>query len=100
MLFWVGWLGLNFSGAILFGGAAPGQAVLVVVNTTLAAASAGLAALVVTALRFGRPDASLTCDGWIGGLVARSARCLFIKPAEAVVIGAIAGVLVTYAVEW
>ena len=100
MLCWVGWLGLNSGGAILFGGATPGQSVLVAVNTTLAAASAGLAALAITGLRFGRPDASLTCDGWIGGLVASSAGCLFIKPAEAVVIGAIAGVLVTYAVEW
>jgi Amt family ammonium transporter len=100
MLCWAGWLGLNSAGAILFGGALPGQTVLVIVNTTLAAASAGLAALVVTGLRFGRPDASLTCNGWIGGLVASSAGCLFIKPAEAVVIGAIAGVLVTYAVEW
>jgi ammonium transporter, Amt family len=100
MLCWVGWLGLNSAGAILFGRALPGQILLVIVNTTLAAASAGLAALVVTGLRFGRPDASLTCNGWIGGLVASSAGCLFIKPAEAVVVGAIAGVLVTYAVEW
>jgi ammonium transporter, Amt family len=100
MLCWAGWLGLNSAGAILFGGAASGQTLLVAVNTTLAAASAGLAALAVTGLRFGRPDASLTCNGWIGGLVASSAGCIFIKPAEAVVIGAIAGVLVTYAVEW
>lgn len=100
VLCWAGWLGLNSAGAILFSGATPGQAVLVIVNTTLAAASAGLAALAVTGLRFGRPDASLTCNGWIGGLVASSAGCIFIKPAEAVVIGAIAGVLVTYAVEW
>jgi len=56
--------------------------------------------LAVTGLRFGRPDASLTCNGWIGGLVASSAGCIFIKPAEVVVVGAIAGVLVTYAVEW
>jgi len=100
MLCWLGWLGLNSAGAILFAGAAPGETVLVAVNTTLAAASAGLAALVVTGLRFGRPDASLTCNGWMGGLAASSAGCLFIKPAEAVVVGAIAGVLVTYAVEW
>ncbi len=100
MLCWVGWLGLNSVGAILFGGAFAGQTMLVAVNTTLAAASAGLAALIVTGLRFGRPDASLTCNGWIGGLVASSAGCLYIKPAEAVVVGAIAGVLVTYSVEW
>lgn len=100
ILCWVGWLALNSAGAILFGGAAPGQTLLVIVNTTLAAAAAGLSALIVTGLRFGRPDASLTCNGWIGGLVASSAGCLFIKPAEAVVVGAIAGILVTYAIEW
>src|SRR5579872_822011 len=100
ILCWVGWLGLNSAGAILFGGATPGQTLLVIVNTTLAAAAAGLSALIVTGLRFGRPDASLTCNGWIGGLVASSAGCLFIKPAEAVVIGAVAGILVPYSVEW
>jgi Amt family ammonium transporter len=100
VLCWVGWLGLNSAGAILFGGETPGQTVLVIVNTTLAAAAAGLAALIVTGLRFGRPDASLTCNGWIGGLVASSAGCLFIKPAEAVVVGAVAGILVPYSVEW
>jgi Amt family ammonium transporter len=33
-------------------------------------------------------------------LVSSSAGCLFIKPAEELVVGAIAGVLVTYGVEW
>lgn len=100
MLCWAGWLGLNSAGAVLFGGAAPAETLLVIINTTLAAGSAGLAALAATGLRFGRPDVSLTANGWVGGLVASSAGCLFIKPAEAIVIGAIAGVLVTYSVEW
>jgi Amt family ammonium transporter len=100
LLAWVGWLGLNSAGAMLFAKATPGQIVLVVINTTLAASSGGLAALAVTGVRFGRPDASLTANGWIGGLVASSAACVFFKPAEAVVVGAIAGILVTYSVEW
>src|ERR1700688_294487 len=49
-LAYVGWLGLNTAGAILFAGVAPGRTVLVAVNTTLAAAAAGLAALVDTRL--------------------------------------------------
>src|SRR5262249_30267816 len=36
----------------------------------------------------------------VGGLVASSASCAFVSPVEALVIGAIAGVLVTYSVEW
>jgi len=96
----VGWLGLNCAGAILFTGAEPGRAVLIAVNTTLAAASAALMAAVITGIRFGKPDASLSANGWVGGLVASSAACAFIPPAAAIVIGLVAGALVTFAVEW
>jgi Amt family ammonium transporter len=96
----LGWWGLNSAGAILFNGAAPGQAVLVAINTTLSAAAAALAAAAITQARFGKPDASLTANGWIGGLVASSGACVFVSPAEAAVIGVVAGALVTLSVEW
>jgi Amt family ammonium transporter len=96
----VGWLGLNCAGAILFTGAEPGRAVLVAVNTTLAAGSAALMAAGITGVRFGKPDASLSANGWVGGLVASSAACAFVPPAAAIVIGLVAGGLVTLAVEW
>jgi Amt family ammonium transporter len=96
----LGWLGLNFAGAILFTGAAPQQVVRVAINTVLAACGALLVAVVITYVRFGRPDVSLSANGWVGGLVAGSAGCAFIAPAAAVLIGMVAGVLVTYSVEW
>ncbi len=96
----VGWWGLNSAGAILFNDAAPGQAVLVAINTIMAAAASALMAAAITKVRFGKPDASLTANGWIGGLAASSGACLFVAPAEAVVIGAVAGALITFAVEW
>jgi ammonium transporter, Amt family len=96
----VGWLGLNSAGAILFAGSAPGGVVLIGMNTTLAATSSALTAVIVTRIRFGKPDASLTANGWIGGLAASSAACSLIKPAEAVLIGIVAGALVTFSVEW
>jgi len=96
----LGWLGLNSAGAILFTGAAPGRVALIAINTTLAAGAAILAAVVITGLRFGRPDVSISANGWVGGLVASSASCAFVSPMEAFVIGAIAGALVTYSVEW
>ncbi len=95
----VGWLGLNSAGAILFTGAAPAGTVLVGINTVLSAAVAALAAAMITQIRFGKPDASLVANGWVGGLVASSAACASVTPATAVFIGLVAGVLVIFAVE-
>jgi len=95
----VGWLGLNSAGALLFSGTGAERVVLVAVNTILAAASAGLTAAVVTGLRFGKPDASLTANGWMAGLVASSAGCVFFKPAVAVIVGSVAGGVI-FAIEW
>ena len=99
MLALAGWIGLNAAGAILFAGVPLGQLALVGVNTLLGAASAALVAAVVTKVRFGRPDASLTANGWVGGLVAVSAGCAFLPPAAAVLTGLLAGGLVTFSVE-
>jgi Amt family ammonium transporter len=96
----VGWWGLNSAGAVVFNGAQPGEAALVAVNTTLCAAAAALMAAVVTRARFGKPDASLTANGWVGGLAASSAACLFVRPAAAAAVGLAAGALVVFSVEW
>jgi ammonium transporter, Amt family len=96
----VGWLGLNSAGAILFAGGTPAGSVSIAINTILSAATATLTAAIITGVRFGKPDASLTANGWIGGLVASSASCAFVVPAAAVMIGLIAGGLVTFSVEW
>ncbi|MGH9511992.1 MAG: ammonium transporter [Terriglobales bacterium] len=96
----VGWCGLNSAGTILFAHAELARCLPVTINTLLAAASAGLTAAAITRIRFGKPDASLTANGWISGLVASSAACAFVKPPEAVVIGIVAGALTTFAVEW
>jgi len=99
-LVWTGWLGLNGAGAMLFGGASVGALVRVELNTTLSAAMAGLAAAAITRARFGRPDASLCANGWIGGLAASSAGCLFFTPTVAALAGLVAGALVVFTVEW
>jgi len=99
MLALVGFFGLNSAGSILFAGLAPMECILVDVNTALCAAAAGVAALVTTRVRFGRPDASLTANGWVAGLVASSALGAFVRPVEAVIIGLAAGTLVLFAIE-
>ena len=95
----LGWLGLNSAGALLFAGAETGGVVRVAINTTLAATSAALAAAAITKARFGKPDASLSANGWVGGLAASSAACAFAAPAVAMLIGAAAGALVIFSVE-
>jgi ammonium transporter, Amt family len=96
----IGWLGLNSAGAILYGGVEAGRLTLVAVNTMLSAGSAALGSALLTRTRFGKPDASLCANGWVGGLVASSAGCAFIAPAAAVLIGLVAGGLVPLSVEW
>ena len=94
----VGWMALNAAGALLYYGKS--RVAVVAIDTLLCACAAGLATAIVTRVRFGKPDLSLTANGWIGGLAASSAACAFVIPAEAVIIGAVAGVLVTLSVEW
>ena len=96
----VGWCGLNAAGAILYAGVAAQSVVLIAVNTILAAASAMLATAIVTRIRFGKPDASLCANGWVGGLVASSAAAPFLPPAAAMLVGIGAGLVVPLAVEW
>jgi ammonium transporter, Amt family len=96
----LGWVGLNSAGAILFAGVQVGRVVLISINTTLAAGAAGLMAIVLTRFRFGRPDVSISANSWISGLVAIGASCAFVAPSAAVLIGLVAGALVTFSVEW
>jgi len=95
----LGWMGLNAAGAMLFAGAEPGRVVLIAVNTLLGASAAALVTAAITRVRFGRPDASLCANGWIGGLVAGSAGCAVAAPAASVAVGMIAGAVVTFAIE-
>ena len=96
----LGWIGIDSAGAILFTGAEASSAALIAINTMLAASASALTAAFITKVRFGKPDASLTANGWVGGLVASSASCAFVSPAEAVVIGSVAGTVITFSIEW
>jgi Amt family ammonium transporter len=95
----VGWLTLNCSGAYLSAGRVGLPWARIAVNTVLCAAAGELAAVALTRFRFGRPDASLSANGWVCGLVSSSAGCVTISAPEAIVVGLIAGALVVFAVE-
>jgi Amt family ammonium transporter len=96
----VGWIGLEEAASLLFYGAGAEQLVWVMVNALLAASSGLLAAVLTTRLRYRKPDASISANGWVAGLVAGSAGCCFLSPARTIFLGVVAGGLVTWLVEW
>jgi Amt family ammonium transporter len=96
-LLWFGWYGFN--GASTLSGSSPDIA-RVCVTTTLAASAGTIGALFTSWIWFKKPDASMSLNGALAGLVAITAPCGVVSPAAAVVIGLIGGVLVVFSVEF
>jgi Amt family ammonium transporter len=95
----VGWIGLDAAIAMLFYGVPAEQIASIAIDAMLSASSGCLAAVVITHWRYRKPDASLSANGWIAGLVAGSAGCGFFSPLAAMLVGLVAGLLVTLLVE-
>ncbi|KAA6457522.1 ammonium transporter [Acidobacteria bacterium AB60] len=96
----VGWLAFNCAGALLWLHADLNGLVITALNTLLAAAGALGATLVVTWIRFGKPDASLCANGWLAGLVTSSASAALIPPAAALFTGVVMGIATPLLVEF
>ena len=94
-LLWFGWFGFN-GGSVL--SADPGLVSLVLVTTSMAAAAGGLAAALISTIHGRKPDLSMALNGILAGLVGITAGADLMDPIEAIIIGAIAGVLVYFAV--
>jgi len=94
-LLWFGWFGFN-GGSVL--NADAGYVSLVLCTTTFAAAAGGVAAGATSWIVGGKPDLSMALNGILAGLVGITAGADQMAMWEAVVIGAIAGVLVYFSV--
>ncbi|HHY47295.1 MAG TPA: ammonium transporter [Firmicutes bacterium] len=91
IILFFGWFGFN-PGSTLAGGDL--RISVVAVNTMMAGAVGGLAAMVYTWVRSGKPDPGMICNGSLAGLVAITAPCAFVNAASACLIGLVAGILV------
>ncbi|MDW5550859.1 ammonium transporter [Methanosarcina sp.] len=87
----LGWLGFN-GGSTL--NANDPYMNLVVVNTFLAGAAGALTVMIITWIKTGKPDPSLTANGLLGGLVAVTAPCGSISNWAALTIGLVAGIII------
>lgn len=99
IILFFGWFGFNPGSSLGFLGGFRNLAVIASVNTLLAGAAGGVSAMTYMWL-FGpskKPDAGMSVNGLLAGLVAITAPCAFVDQWAAVVIGLIAGVLVVLA---
>jgi Amt family ammonium transporter len=97
LILWFGWYGFN-PGSTLSALDIQGIS-RVSFNTTMAACSAGLAALAYVYARVGKWDLGITTNGFLAGLVAITCPCYWVSPTGAFFIGIVAGVLVIWAID-
>ena len=91
LILWLGWFGFN-GGSVL--SADPTITSLVLVTTCLAAAAGGISAAFVSNLLYKNLDITMFMNGVLGGLVGITAGADQMGPTEAIIIGAIGGVIV------
>lgn len=100
-ILWFAWFGFNGCSTV----SATGDKTLVsmgriFVTTNMAAAAASTAAMVLTWVRYGKPDVSMTLNGALAGLVAITAGCDAVSVGGSLIIGLIAGTVIVYAIEF
>ena len=94
---WFGWFGFN-AGSTTSGTNL--SIATIAVTTNLAAAAGAILAMFTTWVRFGKPDTSMALNGALAGLVSITAGCANVSPLGAIIIGALGGILVVFAVEF
>ena len=95
-----GWFGFNPGSTLGASGNGNLRIGSIAVNTMLAGMAGAFGSMLYMWLRYGKPDASMSGNGLLAGLVAITAPCGFVGAVGAVVIGLIAGVLVCLSVEF
>ena len=96
LILWLGWFGFN-GGSVL--SADPELTSLTLVTTCLAAAAGGVVAMITSTIMYKNLDLTMFLNGILGGLVGITAGADVMSPESAILIGAIAGVLIVFAVR-
>ena len=92
-ILWLGWYGFNGAAATTVP-----QLASIFVTTTIAPAIATVVCMILTWVKYGKPDVSMCLNASLAGLVAITASCDVTDAFGAIVIGAVAGVLVVFGV--
>ncbi|MCH1414065.1 MAG: ammonium transporter, partial [Glaciecola sp.] len=98
-ILWMGWFGFNGGSVLATATVESANAVAVVfMNTNMAAAGGGVAALLLARVLFGKADLTMALNGALAGLVAITAEPSTPTPLQATIFGAIGGVLVVFSI--
>lgn len=93
-ILFVGWFGFNPGSQL----AADVEVPRIAVNTMLAAAAGGVAAMFTSWIKFKKPDVSMAGNGILGGLVSITAGAFALDGYMSLVAGLIGGIIVTFSV--
>ena len=100
-ILWFCWFGFNGGSTVSMTGddtiVAAGR---IFVTTNLAAAVSTVTVMIITWIRYKKPDISMTLNGSLAGLVAITAGCDAVTPVGAFFIGVIAGFVVVFGIEF
>jgi Amt family ammonium transporter len=95
-----GWFGFNPGSTLAMSGNGGLRASSVAVNTMLAGMTGSFGGILYMWIRYGKPDASMSGNAFLAGLVAITAPSGFVNPIAAAIIGLVAGVLVCVSCEF
>ena len=95
-ILWFGWFGFNPGSTMSLDN--PADVAHIVLTTNTSAIAAILTSTATSWLFIGKPDLGMTINGCLAGLVAVTAGCAYVTVAGSLIIGAIAGVVVVFAV--
>lgn len=100
-ILWFAWFGFNGCSTVsMTGDETLISAGNIFVTTNLAAAVATVATMIITWVRYKKPDVSMTLNGSLAGLVAITAGCDMVDPVGAFFIGLIAAFVVVFGIEF
>jgi Amt family ammonium transporter len=97
LLLWFGWFGFNPGSTLDITSPATAHAAI---TTLLSGSAATFSALFFSNFRYGKPDAALTLNGALAGLVGITAGANVISFYGAIIIGLISGVIMIFSVEF
>ncbi|PZE20957.1 ammonium transporter [Paenibacillus xerothermodurans] len=98
IVLWIGWFGFNPGSTLSAMG--DGFFGYIAMTTNLAAATGGIAAIVVAWIYFGKADIPSMLNGVLAALVAITASCAFVTVRDAIIIGAVAGIVTFFTAQW
>lgn len=100
-ILWFAWFGFNGGSTVsMTGDEALISASNIFVTTNMAAATSTVAVMLITWVRYKKPDISMTLNGSLAGLVAITAGCDQVTPTGAFFIGLAAAFVVVFGIEF